>query len=92
MGGTAKIPSKTWRECIKKIWEVDPLICPRCGGMMKIISFITEYQVIKQILEHIGLWQEKTERSPPAAQDVEVSYEAHYEDYPVYEEPAIMVN
>jgi len=21
-----RIPSKTWRECIKKIWEVDPLL------------------------------------------------------------------
>jgi hypothetical protein len=34
------IPSKTWRECIKKIWEVDPLICPKCGGeMIKISAF-----------------------------------------------------
>jgi hypothetical protein len=37
-----RIPSRTWRECIKKIWEVDPLECPKCGGDMKIISFITE--------------------------------------------------
>ncbi len=22
-----KIPSKTWRECIKKVWEIDPLLC-----------------------------------------------------------------
>ena len=29
-----------WRECIKKVWEVDPLLCGRCGGEMKIISFI----------------------------------------------------
>jgi hypothetical protein len=34
--------SKTWRECIKNIWEVAPLECPNCGGEMKIISFITE--------------------------------------------------
>jgi hypothetical protein len=24
--------SKTWRELIKKVWEVDPLTCPRCGS------------------------------------------------------------
>ncbi len=48
-----RIPSKTWRECIKsvrldseKIWEVDPLECPKCGGEMKIISFITEASVV----------------------------------------------
>lgn len=37
-----RILSRTWRACIKKIWEVDPLACPNCGGQMKIISFITE--------------------------------------------------
>jgi len=26
-----RIPSKEWRELIKKVWEVDPLICPRCS-------------------------------------------------------------
>jgi hypothetical protein len=60
-----RIPSKTWRECIKKIWEVDPLICPDCGGEMKIISFITEASVIRQILQHIGLWAQKLSRDPP---------------------------
>jgi hypothetical protein len=49
--------SKTWREYIKKIWEVDPLLCPNCGGEMKIISFITEASVIRQILEHLNLWK-----------------------------------
>jgi len=34
------VPSKTWRECIKKLWEVDPLVCPRCNGPMRVISFI----------------------------------------------------
>jgi hypothetical protein len=50
-----RIPSKQWRECIKKIYEVDPLCCPNCGGEMKIISFITDQQVIRQILKHLGL-------------------------------------
>jgi len=60
-----RIPSRTWRECIKKIWEVDPLECPKCGGKMKIISFITEASVIRQILEHLNLWEEKVSRDPP---------------------------
>jgi hypothetical protein len=37
-----KIPSPKWRECIRKVWEVDPLSCPKCGSEMKIISFINE--------------------------------------------------
>jgi hypothetical protein len=59
------LPSKTWRECIKKIWEVDPLIGPNCGGEMKIISFITEASVIRQILEHLNLWKQNLSRDPP---------------------------
>ncbi len=54
-----RIPSKRWRECIKKIWEVDPLKCPNCGGEMKIINFITEPSVIRKILEHLNLWEQK---------------------------------
>ena len=60
-----RIPSKTWRECIKKIWEVDPLLCPNCGGEMKIISFITGASVIKQILQHLSLWEKGLSRDPP---------------------------
>ena len=41
-----KIPSPQWRECIKKVWEVDPLSCPKCGSEMNIISFIKEGGVI----------------------------------------------
>jgi hypothetical protein len=44
-----RIPSKTWRECIKRIFEIDPLRCPRCGGQLKIISFITDKKIIKKI-------------------------------------------
>jgi hypothetical protein len=51
-----KIPPPTWRECIKKIWEVDPLQCTHCQSEMKIISFITERPVIRKILEYLKLW------------------------------------
>jgi hypothetical protein len=60
-----RIPSKTWRECIKKIWEVDPLLCPNCGGEMKIISFLTKALVVRQILEYLNLWEQNLSRNPP---------------------------
>ncbi len=43
------VPSLTWRECIKKIWKDDPLICPECQSEMKIISFIENPKIIKKI-------------------------------------------
>jgi hypothetical protein len=40
-----KRPPLVWRECIKKVWEVDPLLCSGCGGMMKVVSFICERNI-----------------------------------------------
>ena len=44
---------------IKRVYQADPLCCPRCGGTMKIIAFIEAHQrdVIRRILEHCRLWQ-----------------------------------
>lgn len=48
-----KAARKRWANLIRHIYEVDPLVCPRCGGMMKIISFITEQGVIRAILDSV---------------------------------------
>ena len=29
-----------WAALIKRVYEVDPLCCPQCGGTMAIVSFI----------------------------------------------------
>jgi len=29
-----RIPRRGWAEMIRKVYEVDPLLCPRCGGQM----------------------------------------------------------
>jgi len=47
---------KNWARLIQKIYEVDPLICPKCKGAMRIISFIEDPSVIREILMHLGLW------------------------------------
>jgi hypothetical protein len=31
---------KRWSYFIRKVYETDPLICPKCQGEMRIISFI----------------------------------------------------
>ncbi len=46
---------KAWQEVLKRIYEVDPLRCP-CGGTFKRISVITDPEVIKKILLHLGRW------------------------------------
>jgi hypothetical protein len=44
-----------WAALIARIYEVFPLLCPICGGQMRLIAFITESVQIRQILEHIGV-------------------------------------
>ncbi len=41
---------------------MDPLICPKCQGKMRVIGAIEDEVVIKKILKHLGLWLPK--RSP----------------------------
>ena len=59
--------SRTWAMLIKRVYEVDPLACPHCGGEMKVVAFIEppQAEVIEQILRHCGLWQEPASRAPP---------------------------
>jgi hypothetical protein len=38
-----------------KVGSQTPLICPNCGGQMRIIAFITFSADIHKILEHIGV-------------------------------------
>jgi hypothetical protein len=55
---------KSWARLIQKIYEVDPLACPNCQGTMRIISFIEDPSVIRDILNHLGLWLTRA-RPPP---------------------------
>jgi len=84
-----------WRECIKKVWEVDPLHCSNCGGEMKIISFIYERTVIKKILVHLKLYSKPgKQRAPPAPSGYfseSVQYVSCDDGWPGYEEPAVDV-
>ena len=49
---TPFVPSRGWAGMIRKVFEVDPLRCPSCGGQMKIISFIEDPKAIDKIIRH----------------------------------------
>ena len=42
-----------WAQLLARIYEVLPLLCPVCGGEMKIISFITLPSTVQRILLHL---------------------------------------
>jgi len=53
--GSSKECRKNWARLIQKIYEIDPLTCPKCSGEMKVISVIEDKDVIKKILKHLNL-------------------------------------
>ena len=55
-----------WARLIRKVYEVDPLICPHCGGVMRFLAVIEEDLVIEKILRHIKAWDPRPPlRAPP---------------------------
>ncbi len=58
---------RLWALLLAHIYEVLSPVCPKCGGEMRIIAFITEAVVIREILGHLG---EST--SPPRTRSAAV--------------------
>ena len=57
--------SPSWARLIAKIYQVDPLVCSRCGQRMSVIAFLTDQVSIKRILDHLGLSTPPQDRPPP---------------------------
>jgi hypothetical protein len=52
-----------WADLLQRVFEVDALCCPRCGGRMRVLAAITEADVAKRILACLNL----PTRAPPLA-------------------------
>ncbi len=80
-----RIPSAKWRELIKKVWEADPLLCPRCSHEMRIVSLIDDRTVIERILRHLGLWTQGVRvhfgTDPPGQPVIEPCLDDPFPDY-----------
>ena len=80
---------RSWARLIQKVYQVDPLLCPKCRGEMRIISFIEDMGVVEKILRHLGLWKTRNHdppgpdvpRSPDFVHDDRYSQVAAFDDY-----------
>lgn len=73
--------AKGWAEMICKVYEVDPLLCPQCGGTMKVIAFITDFPVVDRIIDHLKLTFVADKPPPPqlASQELLIAAESSAE-------------
>ncbi len=60
-GVEKKKERSTWARLIKRVYGVDPLVCPRCGSEMKILAIIVDPAETEKILRHLV----KIGRPPP---------------------------
>ena len=59
----------SWARVLKKVFAVDPRLCPKCRVPMSVVAWITDPVVIGRILEHrrkAGLESPFDARGPPA--------------------------
>lgn len=59
--------SSFWAACIKRIYEIDPMECPKCHAQMRILSFIHDPPELKRIMDALGLQQFKAPKKLTSA-------------------------
>ncbi len=54
----------TCMQRLRRVYDIDISVCPRCGGSVKVLAVITEPGVIASILAHCA---KREARAPPVA-------------------------
>jgi hypothetical protein len=65
--------SPSWARLISKVYQVDPLVCTRCGQRMSIVAFVSDSLAIRPILDHLGLIPQQLEKPPPTREVLRVA-------------------
>jgi len=66
----ARERKRTWARLLRKVFEVDPLLCPACKVEMTVVSVLTDPALVDAILRHRAQGGGKDPhepRAPPAA-------------------------
>ena len=74
-----------WAELMARVFGVNVLRCPKCGGECRVIAMIDDPPVIRKILGHMGLPTEPIELAPargPPLDYVDVPTALDYVDVP----------
>ena len=78
---------RSWARLIQKVYQVDPLVCPKCRGEMRIISFIEDSGVIEKILRHLGLWKTRNHDppEPDGPRSLDFTHDDRYSQVPPFD-------
>jgi hypothetical protein len=59
-----------WGRMVAKVYQVDPLLCTRCGRRMSIVGFVTDSVAVGRILDHLGLSSPQRQEKPPPVPEI----------------------
>ena len=65
--GTVSVPlgrRGSWAELLRRVYGIDGMLCPRCGGSLRFIAALTEGSAVRTLLAHLDL---DDEPPPPAS-------------------------
>ena len=61
----ARVLARAWAACIKRVFEVNPVLCAKCGGTMRLVAVIGDDEELDRILGNQG-WPVDFPRTKPA--------------------------
>ncbi len=60
----------TWAELLRRVYSVEVLTCPRCGGLCRLLAAIQDPLSIERVLRAMGLPCDAPELAPARAPPV----------------------
>jgi hypothetical protein len=59
--------ARTWAQRLKRVFNIDIVVCARCGGSIRVIACIEDQDVIERILAHLRDKEQNTPALPHLA-------------------------
>jgi len=83
---------KTWAACLRRVFEVEPILCPACGVELQPVAAILDDRELERLLRHLGLPAElpraRPARAPPMAPSEDSQVDPRVEVWEGVDEPA----
>jgi len=68
----------TWAALMRRVFDLDVLACPRCGGRLRLIATVEDPAVVSKILAHLGLLHPTDSPGPaPPSADLRAAAPSH---------------
>ena len=75
---------RAWAACLRRVFEIEPLLCPSCGKEMAAMSAILDGKELVRLLKHLDLPSD-FDKTRPARAPPEIDFEISTVGFPISE-------